>query len=108
MLVTSHLLTIQSMMELIQTYRFLYGTFLELLRKSYFIPVRYNLDRLLASTNQASIIFVHNKFGVYDRLFPLIKLSINIYRGKPFPSSFIHVIFFWCCFRLIVDIVCSL
>ena len=37
------------------------------------IPVRYELDRIPASINCTNSIFVHNKFGLNTRFFPLIK-----------------------------------
>ena len=51
MLVTHHLIQIQYMMEVIHNIAFNILRILDLLWKSYFIPVRYKLGRLLASTN---------------------------------------------------------
>ena len=38
-----------------------YNVFFELIQKSYFLPICYELDRLLASTNKINFIFLHNK-----------------------------------------------
>ena len=55
--------------------------FLELLWKSYFIPIPYELDRLPVSTNRTNFIFVHNKLGLYATLFMLIN-GVYIYSGN--------------------------
>ena len=39
-----------------------------------FIPICYELDRILTSTNQTNYIYFHNRFGLYVRLFPLINV----------------------------------
>ena len=81
MLVTHHLIQIQYMMEVIHNIAFNILRILDLLWKSYFIPVRYELDMLLASTNRTNFIFVHNKLGLCASLFLLIN-SLCIYSGN--------------------------
>ena len=45
---------------------------LELLRKSYLIPVRYEFERIMDSTHQTNFTFVHNKLDSRFILFQLI------------------------------------
>ena len=71
-LVTHQLLHIQSGWKKYVDINFIYNVFLELLLRSYFIPLPYELDRLLVSTNLTNLIFVHNKLGMYANLFLLI------------------------------------
>ena len=51
---------------------FTYYVFLELPRKLYFILGRYELDRISASMNQTSFIFVHYFSVYYARIFSFL------------------------------------
>ena len=83
MLVTHHLIQIQYMMEVIHNIAFNILRILDLLWKSYFIPVRYELDMLLASTNRINFIFVHNRFSLYSKFFPLINGQFICIENRP-------------------------
>ena len=67
MLMTCHLPSIHSRMEKCVNIAFMYYIFLELLCKSYFIPVSYELDKLTDSTNETDfylcIIYLYFMLG---------------------------------------------
>ena len=70
---------------------FIYCVFPVLIWQYYFISIRYELDCLPAYTNQTNFIFLHNKFSLCARFFPLIN-GLLIYDGNltftVYPSHF--------------------
>ena len=94
----NHLLPIQSRVEEIRRYNFhilhIFGVPVEIL----FIPVCYELDRLLDSKTRTNFMFVQNRFGLYDSFFLLIN-GICIYiKNLPlevYPFHFLLALFLW-------------